>query len=105
MAKRQKWFIIAYDVRDRKRLQRLYKCVRQEAYALHESVFLFRGTAVQLKAFEAKMKQRIRKNEDDLRIYPVSASAMFAFVGIGINEPGIIIEDLPKFESWNCKND
>ena len=87
-------------------LQRLYKCVRKEAYALHESVFsFFRGTIVQLRAFEAKMKQRIRKSEDDLRIYPVSASAMFAFVGVDINEPGIIIDDLPKFESWNCKND
>ncbi|MGB2131546.1 MAG: hypothetical protein ACPHXW_08940, partial [Marinobacterium sp.] len=41
---RQHWSLIAYDVRSPRRIQRLHRFLRTQAYALQESVFAWYGT-------------------------------------------------------------
>ncbi len=73
MNKRKQWWIIAYDIRSQRRLQRTHYYLKKEAVALQRSVFLAQKTAAELKELIAQLKQRINIQEDDVRLYPISS--------------------------------
>lgn len=65
------WYIIAYDIREPKRLRRLHYFLKKKAISLQNSVFLIKADAQRLKRLEVSLEQIINNNEDDVRIYPV----------------------------------
>lgn len=91
MAK-QIWYVLAYDIRDQKRLSRLHYHLKKHALALQKSVFL-----VEEKNYQAAwdvVEKYSKQNEDDVRLYPiVHPNALWgaglqvdALAGLGIAE-------------------
>ena len=65
------WYIIAYDIRQPKRLRRLHYYLKKRAIALQNSVFLIRADRDYLQRLEGDLKGLANTQQDDLRIYPV----------------------------------
>lgn len=65
------WYIIAYDIREPKRLRRLHYFLKKKAIALQNSVFLVKADAQYLSHLEEALKKLASIREDDIRIYPV----------------------------------
>ena len=57
-------YLIAYDIAAPKRLQKIHKCLCEEAIPLQNSTFLYRASPGQFK------------NEDDLRAYRLPAASL-----------------------------
>ena len=65
------WYIIAYDIREPKRLRRLHYFLKKKAIALQNSVFLVKADAHYLKHLESSLEKLINIRDNDVRIYPV----------------------------------
>jgi len=66
-----KAYLIAYDIRDPKRLVRVHHYLRERALAVQYSVFVGRFSRDNLQEVVEGLRQRIEESEDDVRIYPV----------------------------------
>jgi CRISPR-associated protein Cas2 len=64
------WYIVSYDIRDQKRLQRLHYHLKKEALALQKSVFLVKSQ--RLHKVKAIIKQYSKGSIDDVRLYPIT---------------------------------
>jgi CRISPR-associated protein Cas2 len=70
------WHILAYDIRDPKRLRKTHYYLKQEIIALQKSVFLLKHS--QLKWVETIILRYTKRSEDAIRLYPIShPSAMW----------------------------
>lgn len=65
------WYIIAYDIREPKRLRRLHYFLKKNAIALQNSVFLVKADTNYLKYLQNNLEKLINIRDDDVRIYPV----------------------------------
>ena len=61
-------YVVCYDIRDRKRLQRIQRLTAKHSIYLQRSVYLFRGEGSSLIALLNRVKQVIEP-DDDLRVY------------------------------------
>lgn len=68
---RKHWFVLAYDVRNEKRLRRLHYYLKKRALPLQRSVFLLHKKPSELNRMLQGVRERTHKNEDDVRLYPV----------------------------------
>lgn len=66
------WYLLAYDVRDEKRLKKLHYFLKKQATALQNSVFLLHVNKTQLDNILAGIKERTKGKIDDVRLYPIS---------------------------------
>lgn len=64
----KRWYLIAYDIREPRRLKRLHYRLRKKALAIQYSVFAIRATERELREIEQLIKG-ICETEDDVRIY------------------------------------
>lgn len=62
-------YIVAYDIRDRKRLAKVYRTVKKQAVSLQYSIFLIDNKA-QASDLYQKLSALITA-EDDLRLYKI----------------------------------
>ena len=65
------YFIIAYDITERKRLQRLQRLVSTQFLQLQYSVYYGSMTRKRMDAFISAIQKIIHPNDDDLRVYEV----------------------------------
>lgn len=65
------WYLIQYDIRCKKRLQRVHRTLKRCAYALQKSVFAWYGTAPELAVLQQQLTQLINAKEDDVRGYRI----------------------------------
>jgi CRISPR-associated endonuclease Cas2 len=65
------YFIIAYDITERKRLQRLQRLVSTQFLQLQYSVYYGSMTRKHMDAFITAMQKIIDPSDDDLRVYEV----------------------------------
>ncbi len=65
------WYLIAYDVRDPKRLQRLHRYLSRRSTALQHSLYLYNEREQNISDLLSEMQQFLRGHEDDLRLYPI----------------------------------
>ncbi len=79
---RKRWFLLAYDIRDPRRLQRTHAFVRKRGIALQRSVFLIRADRESLAELEAGIRQRVHDRRDDVRLYPVPGPAALWAAGL-----------------------
>lgn len=87
-------WIIAYDIADRRRLQRAHRYLCQIAIPLQNSVFLFSGS---LKTFEhhfAELTAQLNRKEDDLRAYRLRGKVYC--LGKPSLPEGILLTDFPE---------
>lgn len=71
--KTHRW-LIAYDIADPKRLNRLWRTLRREAMPIQRSVYLYSGNRTQLQRVLDTLETIIDKKRDDLRAYPLGAN-------------------------------
>ncbi len=72
---RKHWYLIAYDVRDPKRLQRVHRYLRKRAFAAQESVFIVHADAGALADLEQELRTLVDQRKDDLRRYAIPGPA------------------------------
>jgi CRISPR-associated endonuclease Cas2 len=69
----QGWYIVAYDIADNRRRQRLHRRLRRDGLALQQSVFLVRQSHRGINRLLDELAGLIERADDDLRAYPVNA--------------------------------
>jgi CRISPR-associated protein Cas2 len=76
------WSLIAYDIRDPKRLRRVHAYLRTRAQALQLSVFLVQADTAELDAILDGVRARVDNRCDDIRLYAVTDPAALWSAGI-----------------------
>lgn len=66
-----KTWLVAYDIRDARRLQRVGRRARRHAAGLQYSVYGFEGNDKSIESFVAELERLIDSRVDDLRAYHV----------------------------------
>jgi CRISPR-associated protein Cas2 len=69
---RKQWYMLAYDIRDEKRLKRLHYVIRKEAIAMQQSVFLIHADQQQLQKIRTLVDKNTHTQQDDVRLYPLT---------------------------------
>jgi len=69
------WYLIAYDIREPKRLRRVHYCLRKQALALQKSVFAIETDPRHLEEVLAQVHDLAAPNEDDIRLYAIPGPA------------------------------
>ena len=80
-ASEHKRWLVAYDIRDPKRLGRVYRYLSKHAIPVHYSAFVVQGTDLHLHAILLAVSERIDRSEDDVRAYHVPQSAQVWTLG------------------------
>jgi len=68
----KQWYVLAYDIRDPRRLQRVHYFLRKKALALQNSVFLVNENRAGLQEIVEGIRERADNNIDDIRLYPLT---------------------------------
>lgn len=89
------WYLIAYDIRDPRRLQRLHRALRAEALAVQRSLFLVAGSVPVVERLLDRLETLIDPREDDLRAYPVAAPDGLWLSGQRPLQGGLLGDDVP----------
>jgi len=69
------WYLIAYDVRDPKRLRQVHYYLRKHALAVQKSVFIVHTDLAQLAVIQDGLRARVLERDDDLRLYAIPGPA------------------------------
>lgn len=64
-------YLIAYDIRDPKRLKRVHYFISKKASALQRSVFLIKANQTDIQSVTKALLERAATQEDDIRLYPL----------------------------------
>lgn len=75
MATPRAWYLLAYDIRDPRRLRRVHYYLRKRALAVQQSVFFLHATDAELQRTLDEVAKRIHRHLDDVRAYPISHPA------------------------------
>ena len=97
----KQWHILAYDVRDEKRLQKVHYYLKKRAMPLQKSVFLLHCSAADLAAILQGVRQRAHLREDDIRLYPLSSPHNLWAAGQQSNAVQGLYAGKPAAESSN----
>ncbi len=66
-------WIVAYDIRDPKRLVRVHRYMIKHAEPLQRSVFMARMSTLDLLLLREGLAELIDPRQDDIRMYPLPA--------------------------------
>ena len=66
------WYLIAYDIREPRRLKRLHYRLRKHALAVQYSVFVIHATTDELQQVEQMISENCEP-QDDVRLYATGA--------------------------------
>lgn len=67
----QRGWLIAYDIRNPRRLARVHRFLKREAVPVQYSVFAARGSLADMRRLAEELRGRIDERTDDIRIYPI----------------------------------
>lgn len=70
---RRQHYLVAYDIADPRRLQRVAQCVGRLGLRIQYSVFLTQLTPRQCKNLTGQLRRLIDPRADDVRFYPLPA--------------------------------
>ena len=83
----QRW-LLAHDIRDKGRLQRVWRFLSKEGVRLQYSVYLLAGSRHQVEQIINDVRDLIDERTDDVRIYPVSENTRLWGLGTQFNDGG-----------------
>ena len=66
------WYLLAYDIVDPPRLQRIQRMTAKRCIALQRSVYLYQGRSRPLRRLLDKLLREIKPGQDDLRLYCIN---------------------------------
>lgn len=82
-------YLIAYDISEPRRLQRVQRHMQQYARALQRSVFFYEGNEADFQRCLAGLRERIDPRHDDVRIYGIGALNQWLMAGRNLNPEGV----------------
>ena len=88
-------YLIAYDIADSRRLQKLQRHMQQYAQSLQRSVYLFEGSEANFNQCLAGIVKRIHPQHDDVRIYAISTPSRLLCKGRNVNTDGVWVSSDP----------
>lgn len=88
-------FLIAYDITQPRRLQRLHRFLSQEAIPIEYSVFFANADVRSVLALLDDARRLIDPAHDDLRCYPLPRRGLRLRLGKATLPSGIYYSDLP----------
>lgn len=74
-------WLIAYDIRDRRRLARVHRFLTHQAVPVQYSVFAARGSLADMRRLAEELRMRIDERADDVRIYPIPEDPLAHTIG------------------------
>lgn len=80
-------YLACYDIRDPKRLARVFRYLKSVGIHLQYSVFHCRLTYTELLQLKGDLKDIINEREDDVRIYPLPSKGSVTIFGCGDRVP------------------
>lgn len=80
-------YLVCYDIRDDRRLRRVFGFTKRYGLHLQYSVFYCRFTWPELQRFKSRLAELIDKREDDIRIYPLPDKPKVTVLGCGDRLP------------------
>ena len=86
-------WLLAHDITDKKRLQKAWRYLSQEAERLQYSVYLIRGSATAVQAVIDVLATIIDPKTDDVRIYPLTEHTRIWGLGQQFNDEGNVMSD------------
>lgn len=90
------WYLLSYDIRDRRRLQRTHRLLRRQATALLESLFVFYGSPQALEQLRRAIISQTVPGVDDVLIYALRADRPLHRWGRACLPLGLYDFSLPK---------
>jgi len=84
-------YLLAYDIREPKRLARVHRYLRRHAVPVQYSVFVARLTGRELTRIAGDLGALIDAREDDVRIYPLPAACETQLLGPDPWPRGVIL--------------
>lgn len=88
-------YLLGYDIRESKRLQRIHRKLMGFAVPIQYSIFLFTGTQKELDACIAKVRPMLEM-EDDFRCYELPTRGIVEHLGRNAMPEGIFFSALPE---------
>lgn len=80
-------YLVCYDIRDPRRLTKVFRHIKQRGVHLQYSVFYCRLSWEGLVTLKEQLKAIINEKEDDIRIYPLPAEIKVKIMGCGDRVP------------------
>ncbi len=80
-------YLVCYDIRDPRRLTRVYKLLKGIGLHIQYSVFHCSLSWPNLLELKEKLKELIDENDDDIRIYPLPSEEKVTVMGCGDRVP------------------
>ncbi len=80
-------YLVCYDIREPRRLSRVYKLMKGRGLHIQYSVFHCRLTWNDLSDLKEKLADVIDERADDVRIYPLPAEEKVIIMGCGDRVP------------------
>lgn len=96
---KEKHYIIAYDISDKKRLQKVHRVVKEYAMSLQYSVFIAPFSIHLLDEMVKRLKAVINQAQDDIRIYPLSDNSQPEVYGNRKLPEGIFLNNMMDHRS------
>jgi CRISPR-associated protein Cas2 len=88
----QRW-LLAHDIADPKRLQKVWRLMRKEGLPLQYSVYLLHGDRQRVQRLLDQLALLIDNKADDLRVYPLGENTRLWGLGTQFNEGGNALTD------------
>ena len=80
-------YLVCYDIREERRLSRVYRFMRGRGLHLQYSVFYCRLTWQELLSLKSGLRDIVDESEDDVRIYPLPGDPKVHVLGLGARIP------------------
>lgn len=87
-------WLIAYDIADPRRLTRIHTFLKKYGVPVQYSVFLVRLDRRALREVVRGLRDRLRKSEDDVRLYRLPPGCRPELLGRALLPEGILIGDM-----------
>jgi len=71
--KRSGWYMIVYDIADKKRLYKVHRIMKKNGLPVQKSVFFYHGDEKSTNVLLDKIDVAMDPKADDLRAYPIIA--------------------------------
>lgn len=80
-------YLVCYDIRDEKRLVRVFNTMKKRGLHIQYSVFYCRLSWRELVELKEKLKDIIDERKDDVRLYPIPQDMKVRVMGRGDRIP------------------
>lgn len=105
----QRW-LLAHDIRDPRRLQRVWRYLRQEGVRLQYSVYVLAGTRHHVECVLERLLTLIDERADDVRVYPLNENSRIWGLGTQFENDGntlcdVFIDKMIQSESNRTTDD